>query len=177
MRVCTGFIWLGVGSNCRLLWTRKWIFGFHERWIISWPAARLSARRELSFKVLMLCGLVFTRVLYVLLSTFLIWTPCLYQGISQIVKFLFIFFSHRVSFRSKCSWRPLSCCARDQICHSYKTVDKILFLLMLAQELSPKWLGCSTVHLSAGFPVSCFPCLLQVSRSSLLCYMVPVTTE
>lgn len=33
--VCTGFIWLRIGSHGWLLWTRQWIFGFHEKLEIS----------------------------------------------------------------------------------------------------------------------------------------------
>jgi len=44
----TGKVWIGciclrIGTNCGLLWTRWWTFGFHKRQRVSWPAAWLSA--------------------------------------------------------------------------------------------------------------------------------------
>jgi hypothetical protein len=38
----TAFIWLRIRTNCRLVWTWQWTFGFHKRRGICWPAERLS---------------------------------------------------------------------------------------------------------------------------------------
>jgi hypothetical protein len=45
-KVWTGFLWLMAGTDCRLLWIRKWTFGFHKtRWIFL-IIERLSASQE-----------------------------------------------------------------------------------------------------------------------------------
>jgi hypothetical protein len=41
LEVWIEFIWLGIGSDVGLLWTRYWTFGFHKRRGISWPVERL----------------------------------------------------------------------------------------------------------------------------------------
>jgi hypothetical protein len=44
--VCTGSIWLRIGTSEQLLWTRQWTFGFHKILGISWVAAQLAASQE-----------------------------------------------------------------------------------------------------------------------------------
>jgi hypothetical protein len=44
----TGSIWLRIWRGIRLLWMRKWIFGYHKMWGISWLAEDLlSFQKEL----------------------------------------------------------------------------------------------------------------------------------
>jgi hypothetical protein len=42
----TGFIWFGMGTSGRLLWTQQWTFGFHKRRWISWVAEWLLTFQE-----------------------------------------------------------------------------------------------------------------------------------
>jgi hypothetical protein len=42
----TGFIWLMIGTNGRLLWTGKWSFGLHRMWGITGVAEELLASQE-----------------------------------------------------------------------------------------------------------------------------------
>ena len=39
----SGLIWLNVGTNGRLFWARKWTFGSHKMWWISWVSVEMLA--------------------------------------------------------------------------------------------------------------------------------------
>jgi hypothetical protein len=62
----TGFIWLWIGSSGALLWTRRWTFGFHKRWMNFWLAERLSASQEGLYSInivnLILLDYIFKRI-------------------------------------------------------------------------------------------------------------------
>jgi hypothetical protein len=44
--LCTGSIWLRIGTSGGLLWTRRWTFGFHKMLGSSWVAAQLAASQD-----------------------------------------------------------------------------------------------------------------------------------
>jgi hypothetical protein len=44
--VWTGLIWLRIGTNGRLLWSRQWNFGLHKLLGSLWVAAKLAATEE-----------------------------------------------------------------------------------------------------------------------------------
>lgn len=43
LRTCTWFMWLRIGQSSGILWTLKWIFGFHKRLWNSWLSEQLLA--------------------------------------------------------------------------------------------------------------------------------------
>jgi len=58
LREWTGLMWLGLGKISSLFWTWNWIFGFHKRARISWPAGWLFASQEVlcSTELVLLSG-------------------------------------------------------------------------------------------------------------------------